>query len=143
MIPARRNGESGQVVVMTSLSLVALLGIIGLAVDIGWMHFQVEAAQTAADAAASAAAEAAVTSSGGSITCGLNNVICQAVTACPNPIPSSPVKNTDIGCAYAKSNGFAITSGGRQNVTVASGTGTVPTVAGVSVSYWVTVRVAQ
>jgi hypothetical protein len=53
------------------------------------------------------------------------------------------VKDTDIACAYAKSNGFAITNAGRQNVTVTAGTGTVPTVSGVTVSYWVTVRVAE
>jgi hypothetical protein len=129
---------------MTTLSLVAMFGLIGLAVDIGWAHFQAEAAQTAADAAADAAAEAALASSGGlTLTCGTNNVICQATTACPNPVPSTPVKDTDIACAYAKSNGFAIATGGRQNVTVAAGTGAVPTVSGVSVSYWVTVRVAE
>jgi hypothetical protein len=143
MTSTKRNRESGQVLVMTSLSLLAMFGLLGLAVDVGWAHFQVEAAQTAADAAASAAAEAALASSGGSFTCGTKNVVCQATTACPNPIPASPIKTTDIACAYANSNGFAITAGGRQNVTVAAGTGAVPTASGITPSYWVTVRVAE
>jgi hypothetical protein len=138
-----RNCESGQALIMVSLSLVAMFGLLGLVVDIGWMHFRVEAAQTAADSAASAAAEAALASSGGSITCGSNNVQCQLATACSNPIPPSPVKDTDIACAYAQSNGFANTTGGRQTVTVAAGTGTVPTVSGVTVPYWVIVRVSE
>ena len=108
MTSGRRNRESGQVLVMTSLSLVAMFGLLGLAVDVGWGHFKVEAAQTAADAAASAGTEAALASSGGSFACGTNNVVCQATTACPNPIPASPLKSTDIACAYANSNGFSI-----------------------------------
>jgi hypothetical protein len=143
MTATSRNRESGQALIMVSLSMVAMFGLLGLVVDIGWMHFRVEAAQTAADSAASAAAEAAFASSGGSITCGSNNVICQAATSCPNPVPSSPVKDTDIACAYAKSNGFAITTGGRQTVTVAAGTGTVPTVSGATVAYWITARVSE
>ena len=120
-----------------------MFGILGLVVDVGWGHFKVEAAQTAADAAASAAAGAALPSSGQSLIWGTNNVACQSTTVCPNPIPVSPVKNIDIACAYANSIGFAITDGGRQNVTVAAGTGAVPTASGITPPYWVTVWVAE
>jgi hypothetical protein len=36
-----------------------------------------------------------------------------------------------------------VTTGGRQNVTIAAGTGTPPTVSGVAASYWVTTRITE
>lgn len=144
-MPTRRNlgSERGQALIMTTMALVSMFGLLGLAVDVGWMHFRHEAAQTAADAAALAAAEVA-TASGGSIACNSGNVGCQSATACPNPVPSNPTNNLQIACAYASSNGFTVTTGGRQNVTVAAGAGTAPPSApGVTATYWVTVQVTE
>ena len=46
-----------------------------------------------------------------------------------------------MGCLYAKQNGFVST--GRQKVTFQSGVGAAPTAAGVTISYWVVVRVSE
>ena len=52
---SRRQG-SGQIVVLASMSMVALIGFVALAVDIGYMYSTRRSMQTAADAAAIAAA---------------------------------------------------------------------------------------
>src|SRR5438132_1214719 len=45
----------GQALIMTTLALIPMFGLMGLAVDLGWMEFTKKSAQTAADAAAMAA----------------------------------------------------------------------------------------
>jgi len=47
-----RNGEAGQSLVFVALSLVALLGMVGLGIDMGYMRLMQGRIQTAADAAA-------------------------------------------------------------------------------------------
>jgi hypothetical protein len=120
-----------------------MFGVLGLTVDMGWAYFRKQAAQSAAEAAALAAVQAALQSSPGSIDCTSTSVVCQSPTPCPNPISNPPTNNLQSGCLYAKDNGFQVTSGGRQNVTMAAGTGAAPTTSGVSSSYWVTVRVTE
>jgi hypothetical protein len=120
-----------------------MFGVLGLTVDMGWAYFRKQAAQSAAEAAALAAVQAALQSSSGSIDCTSTSVVCQSPSPCPNPIPNPPTNNLHSGCLYAKDNGFQLTSGGRQNVTMAAGTGAAPTTSGVSSSYWVTVRVTE
>jgi hypothetical protein len=139
-----RSCKNGQTLVLVTLAILTIFGLLGLLVDFGWMHFRQEAAQTAADAAAAAAVQAALAYSAGSYTCGSNNVGCQTSTLCPNPLHANPTNTLDIACAYAKTNGFAVTSGGRQSVYVGAGAGTSPpTAPGVTVGYWVTVIVAE
>src|SRR5581483_6329602 len=138
--------ERGQILVMTTLSVVALFGILALAVDLGWAYYLRKSAQKAADAASMAAAIQVLANVGNqSITCG-GNVTCQDVTACPTTITIPTTSEINVACLYAQQNGF--TQGGNngsQKVTVASGTTLPPpTAPGVnSVSYWVTVRVTQ
>ena len=124
-----------------SLGSMALFGMLGLVVDIGWAYYRKQTAQSAAESAAIAAVGAAVKLSGGTIVCGVSNVVCQAQTACPAPAANAGVTSTDIGCEYATTNG--VSTGGRQNVTVESNTTKPTTVSGTSPKYWVTVRVTE
>ena len=51
-----RNGESGQSLVLVACALVVLIGILGLAVDMGYLRYVKRELQTAADTAAYAGA---------------------------------------------------------------------------------------
>jgi Flp pilus assembly protein TadG len=128
-------------VLMFTLALVPLMGMLGLVVDIGWAYYRRESAQTAADAAAGAAAMAAYNSAGGSApSCGTTGVSCSATEyICPSTLTTA-TNNIEVGCLYAKDNGF-VTSG-RQKVTVQSGVGNPPS-GSASTDYWVVVRVSE
>jgi hypothetical protein len=140
---AQRASERGQTSIMLALAITAMLGILGLAVDIGWAYFKKQTAQSAAEAAALAAVQAALQSGGANVACVSPSVVCQEPTACPNPIPNPPANDFQSGCLYAKDNGFQVTDGGRQNVTIAANTGAPPTVSGINAAYWVTARVSE
>jgi hypothetical protein len=124
---------------MTTLCLIPMFGLLGLAVDLGWMEFTKKSAQAAADAAAMAAVlQFQSTLFSTTVTCGVGGVVCQAPTSC-SPAPTSYLHS---GCDYAQLNGFS--SGGNQYVSLEAGTGAPPTASGVlSASYWVTARVNQ
>ena len=133
----------GQTAVLFTLTMVPLLGVLGLVVDVGWAYFRKEAAQTAADAAASAAAQAAYVAAGGAApSCSTTGVACYADEyTCPSTFTGAPANNIVAGCMYAKENGFVST--GKQKVTFQSGVGIAPTSSGVTVGYWVVVRVKE
>lgn len=141
-----RRGTRGQALIMITFSLVAMFGVMGLAIDMGWGYFIKKSAQKAADASALAAVGQALTLVGqtGAFTCGTQST-CQALASCA-PTPSSPpATNIDTACLYAKQNGFSV--GGtsrRQNVMVEAGTtNPIPTAPGIQVDYWVTVRATE
>ncbi len=116
------NKHRGQALIMTTLSLIPMFGLMGLAVDLGWMEFTKKSAQTAADAAAMAAVlQYQSTTFSTTITCGVGGVVCQAPTSC-SPAPTSYLHS---GCDYAQANGFS--SSGNQYVSLESGTGAPPT----------------
>ncbi len=48
----RRKTSGGQALVMVTLALFSMLGMMGLAVDLGWSYFVQKEAQAAADTAA-------------------------------------------------------------------------------------------
>ena len=56
----RRQKSSGQALVMVTMGLVAMAGLMGLAVDMGWSFFVQKQAQAVADAAALAAVQEAM-----------------------------------------------------------------------------------
>ncbi len=131
---------------MVTVALLAMSGVIGMAVDFGWSYFMRRSAQSAADAAALAAINAAMDS----VHVG-NTTLTSAVSAfsgnarptdCASISNSSPLKKA---CDYAGQNGFS--SGGdngRQTVTVSSDTTSPPpTASGVNVACWVTVRITN
>lgn len=142
--------EKGQAIVMVTLALMAMCGILGLAVDFGWAFFVKRAAQAAADSAALAAALERKFDVGnigpypceGTCRDEANPKVCSPSVIYP------PLNNLENACLYAKQNGFVET--GRQRVRVTEGTsGTInntaypPTRPGLEVQYWVTVRVTE
>jgi Flp pilus assembly protein TadG len=128
---------------MFSFALPVMMGALGLVVDLGWAYFTQQSARAAAESAALAAAYWANTASSGGFTCGAQGVVCQAATQCPVNLSGTSTTSFQVACNYAKDNGFSVTSGGNQNVMVASNTGAPPTVSGLTVPYWVTVTVSQ
>ena len=151
MTSNRHKTSGGQALVMVTLSLIAMAGLMGLAVDLGWSYFVQKEAQAAADGAALAAAQEAVAKARlanvtvTTLTCSnVSNVLCQStVTPCGQIDTSSNLNN---GCLYAKTNGFDYTNASsRQNVTIqADITSPPPTAPGVNnIKYWVTVRTVQ
>ena len=143
--------EKGQAIVMVTLALMAMCGILGLAVDFGWAFFVKRAAQAAADTGALAAAQALRTTVGaiGPYNCYQNT--CRTENSpliCTSSVINDANDNLDNACLYAKQNGFI--DAGRQRVRVnegssgsINGTATPPTRAGLEVQYWVTVRVTE
>jgi type II secretory pathway pseudopilin PulG len=126
-------------------ALVPIFAMVGLVTDVGWWYFTTEEARAAAEAAALAAIQSAMDSvkSGGTYTCGSGTLACQSTaTGCATTVPNPITSNLQDGCAYGIANGFKNT--GTQTVTIqANTTSPPPTVSGVSVLYWVTVRITQ
>jgi Flp pilus assembly protein TadG len=139
----QRSNESGQTLLIFTFALPVMLAAMGLVVDLGWSYYTQQAARSAAESGALAAAYYAYNNSGGTYTCGSNGVVCQSATQCPATLPNAASNDYQVACSYAKDNGFAVGSGGTQNVMVAAGMGTPPTVTGITVPYWVTVTVSQ
>ena len=137
----RRPGRSGQAVIMVGVGLIALSGLMGLAVDLGWSYFVQRMEQSAADAAAMAAVNHAMDLIAGGATFDCTGLACGS--GCSGNLASA--------CTYAANNGFtAGGDGGRQNVMVDAGIpspvpGPVPNgwAPGVMVRYWVTVRITN
>lgn len=97
-----QRGRRGQALLLVTLSLFAMCGLLGLAVDLGWSYFVKKSAQTAADAAALADAYQALTSGGqvGSLSCS---------------------DDQSSASEFATRNGFTRGgNGSRQNVTIES-----------------------
>jgi Flp pilus assembly protein TadG len=153
----RQDKSKGQAIVLVTLSLIAMAGMIGLAVDLGWSFFVQRSAQAAADAAAFGAVQEAKTRLKGGwngFACPAasksTDVFCQPAAVDCSGIPGGPT-NLYNGCRYAVTNGF--TSGSaRQKVTIQSNCGvpasgpacTLPPALGVTnAAYWVTVKTVQ
>jgi Flp pilus assembly protein TadG len=151
----RRKTSGGQAIVMVTLSLISMVGMMGLAIDLGWSYFVQKQAQSAADSAALAAAQAAVQRLGSSTNisgfkCPTNSgVTCTDSGSSPVITPCSSVgtaTNLYDGCLYAKNNGFDGTTGGTNPIVTmqsgdASDTNAPPGVK--RMSYWVRVRVIK
>ena len=151
----RKKNSGGQALVMLSLSLMAMAGLMGLAVDLGWAFFVQQQAQSAADGAARAAVQEAYNYfaqtgdfSNIGTTCGTVSQ-CETTTA---TCPSAP-GNLLASCLYASRDGFTGATGTNQQVTVqaaaSSGTGniSIPGTTGTynaqNVDYWVRVVAVQ
>jgi Flp pilus assembly protein TadG len=142
MATLSREKQKGQALPMLTVSLIALCGVMGLAVDLGWSFFVKRSAQTAADVAAQAAVQQALNSVGqvGAIDCSNGQVACQAVAQC------NAAGNLTTGCLYAQAHDFTVAGhNGHQNVTIAADTTSPPpTAPGVNnAEYWVTVRAVE
>jgi hypothetical protein len=140
-MPNHTDARCGQAALMMTLSLTVILGLLGLAVDLGWAYYRQQAAQGAADAAAVAAVRAAVTSAPSGPTCA-GAVWCGTATNCPATAPGAASNSFDNACMLAAANGF--TTSGIDTVSVQAGTSSpVPTVSGPSPAYWAVVRVRE
>ena len=156
----RRKNSGGQAIVMVTLALFSMMGMMGLAVDLGWSYFSQKQAQAAADSAALAAAQEAVTRLGvssdvsgfncGSTGVGAGKVECTespgatALEYCGSSVASA--SNLNNGCLYAKRNGFQYdVAASKQIVSMQSGDVTdVNAPPGVKrISYWVRARTIQ
>lgn len=153
----RKQQLRGQVLVMVTFALFAMVGLVGLAVDFGWAFFVEKSAQAAADAAALAAVKMVIDTAATPADYLCTGSVAQCYAA-PTPCPTSGSlpRNLQGACMYAAQNGFNRTNP-RQNVTVqASDRLTAPTVSGctptvnhpptapcVDVEYWVTVRTSE
>src|SRR5215471_21745145 len=123
MHKTKSRRERGQILLMTTLSLVALIGLLALVVDIGWAYFQKKSAQKAADAASMAGITQALNNLQNVMPQCDTNVPCQDPTPCPNSISTPTTDPISVTCLYAQQNGFtAGGANGKQNVTVSAGT---------------------
>lgn len=140
-----KGPQSGQALLLVTFALVAMCGLMGLAVDLGWSYFVKKSAQTAADAAALAAINNARmrNPSGPPYACGTSST---SLFCNHSPVPCGSISsdsNLYSACQYARQMGF-VDGSGNVRVTVASDITTpAPTAPGVQVAYWVTVRVTQ
>jgi Flp pilus assembly protein TadG len=134
-----RHAQRGQALIMVSFSVIAMCGVIGLAVDLGWSYFVKKAAQGAADSAAMAAANQALSEVGQADTFASHGYTSHAIAPC------DLAGNLHNGCQYAQENGFVPGGhGNHQNVTMQDDVASSPpTVPGITADYWVTVRTAE
>jgi hypothetical protein len=158
MISLTRSRQKGQAIVMVTLALIAMCGMLGLAVDLGWSFFIRRSGQSFADAGALAAAVEAFRLGGASATvyCGVNNIVCNTPNTypCPGSI-GTPAVNLDNGCLYAR--GDVVTGGGytgflngsnsgrTQTANIESGSGQLTLSDGSQINtfYWARSRVSE
>lgn len=134
-----------------------MMGMVGLTVDLGWMHFVKKSAQAAADAAALASASRALATIGQlrGVSCGETDLCppgtgpctlaCSpSITDCPSGVTSAS-NSVQEACYFAAKNQFTMgAKSGRQAVRVqADAGGSPPTVPGITADYWTTVRVSE
>jgi len=156
----RKQISGGQAIVMVSLSLFAMSGMMGLAVDLGWSYFVRHEAQTAADGAAIAAVQAAYNYQQAHTP--ITDCSSAPGLDCGGPRNCSSFASTSYlsyGCKYASMNGFDSTTNTRQVITAEAnvgtagmpndpfghslGCGTAPCMQPANVEYWVTYRATQ
>jgi Flp pilus assembly protein TadG len=156
---ASNKPRRGQALVMVTLGLFAIIGLVGLGIDLSWSYFLEKTMQAAADSAALAAVDAAIDAAGlaGSVSCAGGAACYATQTSCASISSGTAAP----ACDYAKQNGFDPVANTSQQVTVvAADDATAPTVADATCSasgtirrpptagcvdtvYWVTVRVSQ
>jgi len=129
--------QTGQAIIMVTLALMAMFGLVGMAIDMGWSMFTRRSAQSAADSAAFAAAIYAinnmVSTNGWACDNGTGNTGLYCTTSAQGttvqmpchqaPYNTNPaVHNLALACSYAARHGFNSSanfgSGARQLVTV-------------------------
>jgi Putative Flp pilus-assembly TadE/G-like len=137
-----RKSRRGSALVMATMSLLLMMGAVGLAADLGWLFYVRKSAQAAADAAALAAVKNSmgIVGQGGTINCA-------SLSCADPPADCSAVSGASLtaGCQYAAQNGFSHGGhAGRQSVTLRAGASSHSTATGsVSSLYYVTARVQE
>lgn len=129
----KRSARRGQALLLVTFALIAMCGLLGLAVDLGWAYFVKKSAQASADAGAMAAAQ---------------NILYRVYQTQPvtfklayagsNTCPDAGDAGLATGCQYAQQSGFGGT------ISMTSGTTPPPALLPNLVSsYWVTARAVQ
>lgn len=129
--PTGGSLRRGSAAVMFAIAITAMMGLLALAVDLGWAYYVKQTALAAAEAAASAGT---ITASSTSLACG-SSVVCQSLTSCSST-SMSPVTNVAAACLYGETNGFGTAA--HTNLSIATGTGAPPTVPSVSTAFYTT-----
>src|ERR1051325_1154221 len=93
-----REGQRGQTIILTTLTLILSFGLLGFVVDVGWAYWKRTAAKTAAEAASAAVVIAA--SNQPTWTCGGTVPCATTATACPASPASPPTDFLQSGCLY-------------------------------------------
>jgi len=155
----RKESSGGQAIVLVTLALMAMTGMMGLAVDLGWSYFVQKEAQASADGAALASVHEAWERLGGTVGAG---VTCSNSGSdklwCSPSLPgvdcgtgnAAGASNLYAGCLYAINNGFNYNRDNQMKVRMQADIGTAsqpvtPTgaslnIASANIVYWVTVR---
>lgn len=141
----KRRGSRGQAAIMISLSLVTLVGMLGLLVDMGFGYFTKQRCLMAAQSAAIAGAMAAKSLT---MSCGTGSTVvpCQAATACSASLTTPTTNPVTAACLYAQQNGFVNgANSGKVSVKVAANlsSAVASPVSGISPTYWIQVTVSQ
>src|SRR5579862_2012208 len=107
----RAKRHKGQALLLVTLALLAMCGLLGLAVDLGWSYYIRKSAQAAADSAALAAVAFAKTNAAPPYnTCDgstSTTLYCNSTPAtCTTIVTSYPMGNANSACLYAQQNGF-------------------------------------
>lgn len=138
--------RSGQALIMVTLALIAMSGILGLAVDLGWSFYVQKTERAAADAGALAAIVAGVNGGPGSPPFST----CPAALTCTTaPTQCSAISNTTNlwkACLYAQQNGFTDMNAVLVDADIPVNrvfTPLSPLAGTVHTYYWVTLRVNQ
>jgi hypothetical protein len=130
----QRDPRRGQALILVTFALIAMCGLLGLAVDLGWGYFVKKSAQVSADGGALAAAQYTLNHVGQTqpftVKMGYSGT---------NTCPDALDLGLSTGCQYAQQAGFAGT------IAMTSGTTFPPaTVPNLSAGfYWVTARAVE
>jgi hypothetical protein len=130
---------------MVTFSIAFLMGVLGLAVDVGWMHYVKQSEQAATDAAAMSAVYAAKwqynhpTASPSHKYCSTSGTCLASATvftSCSSLTTAGYSAYT--ACEYAESNGFPASA-----IQVAEGVNSAPLSGGATAVYWAEVLIEQ
>ena len=137
------RGRRGQAIVMVTLSLTFIMGVLGLVLDVGWMHYVKQSEQAAADAGATSAAFAAEyqfshgTPASNFCPSGTCAISATSFTSCSSVTNAGDPAYT--ACQYAIGNGFPASA-----VQVAEGLNSAPLSGGSATpAYWAEVLITQ
>lgn len=153
--------RKGQAIVLVTLALFAMVGLMGLAVDMGWSFYVEKTSQAAADSAATAAVIEVLkiggqgpydpggfrlNDFGGTVVIPPNSTSRYTCPSSPpNPQAGVNYLSREVACLYALRNGFGAGANTQTNVQITYGNQkTAPEVPDVTpVHYWTTAYVAQ
>jgi uncharacterized membrane protein len=140
----KRSAQRGQALLLVTFALIAMCGLLGLAVDLGWGYFVKKSAQASADAAALASAYFVLGQIGQT-----QNFQSEFEYAASVPCASAARDyGFSNGCAYAQQPTFGGSTSMTSGVAPEPSSGlqqpsSIPSLPGVNAYYWATARAVQ